>query len=942
MKKLPKIIITVMLAISLALSAVGCANLPNFINPEYSGGGDGNDKYVISITSAGGLPLNNVRVTASKDGNPLKSGISKNGKVELALELDEYDLTFANLPDGYYIPEGATYKTSAESYEFSAVFNSKVISSSATTGTVYRVGDVMHDFVVTESDGARLLLSDLVENNKAVMLNFWFKSCGPCRSEFPAIEEAYKVYQDDLKIIALTNQDTLGDVQSYKEELGLTFYLGQDNGGITALFGVTSFPTTVIIDRYGAVAYIESGSDANPVFWKTLFGHYTADEYTQTPGEDEDEGDNGGLIEPTKPREDLEMPESYLLVEAACDESFASLDPQFLPETNENDAPYSWPWAVGEEDGESFIYATNTQVDNSFSILYVTFTINFGQALSFEYNVTTDDNVYIISNNESIWECSEDSNGWKTHTLEVFARKTTVRLGIVYNKDSVTSAKVDSVKLRNFKVTDALDLTTAIDVYRDCAQEPNVNYYTEYTEVMLGEDGYYHVKDENGSEGAIILADVNSHLTAWTALRFGANFIERDTIHNVEYYRSMWDLTFWKLNDASAENIVLNGNDHTDVIIDNYNMQGWSDNGYVPVYPELKNALQDFAIEYATRYPREGGEDDLTNDDLWLEFCGYFDHYGTEAHENGICFCDHDPVKGMSLYNAIVIELPQESEITDGEIVASGTANVNRPLSVKRGTRHKLTATKTGVYNIRSTYDASIYDPHLFMYSGDGTYIGDMSDSRDYDRFTSDSGFNFSYYIYLEKGETCYPTFAMFPGETGEYPYEIEYLGETAEVLMLCTTGDGQFVQDEETGGYAYIAVEVVFNALKNQYWALDDEGEESSPVYIDFLRPSFLTFTNQVGIQFNYSLEEMAILGMFDLTDRGGVDWTNEVKDMVARSKEGKATTDPLYGMLIADKEVVAPINALLGRYQEGTEEERGWLQMACYKHYYGPSKYN
>ncbi len=940
MKKLPKIIVTVLFAITVALSAVGCASLPNFINPEYSGNG-GNNKYVISITSTGGLPLNGVRVTASKDGNELKSGISRNGKVELALALDEYDLTFSNLPAGYYIPEGSSYKTSAESYEFSAVFNSKVISTSATTGTLYGVGDVMHDFAVTDSDGVRLLLSELVENNKAVMLNFWFKSCGPCRSEFPAIEEAYKVYQDDLKIIALTNQDTLSDVQSYKDELDLTFYLGQDNGGITSLFGVTSFPTTVIIDRYGVVAYIESGSDSNPVFWKTLFGYYTADEYVQTPGEEDDGNEGDGLIEPTKPTEGLQMPESYLLAEAACDESFAALDPQFLPETNENDAPYSWPWKIGEENGESYIYATNTQVDNSYAILYITFTIDYGYALSFEYNVSTDDNVYIIYDNESIWECSEDSDGWKTHTLEVFARRTTVRLGVVYNKDTVTSAKVDFVKLRNFKITNALDLTTAIDVYRDCATDPSINSYTNYSDYVLGEDGYYHVVNADNSVGSIIFADLNSHHTAWTALRFGSNFIERDTEHNTEYYRTMWDFTFWKLNDASSENIVLNGTDHTDIIIDNYNMQGFSDNGYVPVYPALKNALQDFAIEYATRFPREGGEDDLDNENLWLEFCGYFDHYGSEAHPNGICFCAHDPVKGMSLYNAIVIEIPDKDEITDGEVVASGIANVNRPLSVKRGTRHKLTATKAGVYNIRSTYDNSIYDPHLFMYSDDGTYIGDMNDSRDYDRFTSNSGFNFSYYIYLEEGESCYPTFAMFPGETGEYPYEVKYLGETAEVLLLCSTGDGMFIQDEETGGYKYIAVEVVFDALKNQYVALDENGEEASPVYIDFLRPSFLTFTNAAGIQFNYTLEEMANNGMFNLTGRGGRDYTEDVKALVARSKEGKDASDPLYGMLIADKEVVAPINALLGQYQEGTEEEKGWLQMACYKQYFGPSEY-
>ena len=55
-----------------------------------------------------------------------------------------------------------------------------------------KLGDVMFDFTVTASDGKEYTLSELLKEKDAVVLNFWYLNCAPCRMEFPYLQEAYE------------------------------------------------------------------------------------------------------------------------------------------------------------------------------------------------------------------------------------------------------------------------------------------------------------------------------------------------------------------------------------------------------------------------------------------------------------------------------------------------------------------------------------------------------------------------------------------------------------------------------------------------------------------------------------------------------------------------------------------------------------------------------
>ena len=101
------------------------------------------------------------------------------------------------------------------------------------------------------SPGERLRLSDL--KGKPVVVNFWFPSCPPCRAEMPDLEASFREHRaDGVEFIGvqLVGLDSAEDGQKFVDEIGVTYALGADEGAsITRDFQVTSFPTTVFLDR---------------------------------------------------------------------------------------------------------------------------------------------------------------------------------------------------------------------------------------------------------------------------------------------------------------------------------------------------------------------------------------------------------------------------------------------------------------------------------------------------------------------------------------------------------------------------------------------------------------------------------------------------------------------------------------------------------------------
>ena len=113
-------------------------------------------------------------------------------------------------------------------------------------------------------DGSPFPFADT--KGKVVVLNFWATWCGPCREMEPHFEKvaAHFAGQKDIVFLGLNCDDDETLVAPYlEEEKPKTGVLFAD--GMEQLLAVHSFPTTLILDRTGTIAFRTDGFDPDTV-----------------------------------------------------------------------------------------------------------------------------------------------------------------------------------------------------------------------------------------------------------------------------------------------------------------------------------------------------------------------------------------------------------------------------------------------------------------------------------------------------------------------------------------------------------------------------------------------------------------------------------------------------------------------------------------------------
>lgn len=107
-------------------------------------------------------------------------------------------------------------------------------------------------------------------SNKIVMYNFYFDACDACRLEMKGLNQLYDRYSanNNVVFIAIT-PDNEEKAKLTQERYGLKFKIISLSGKeIADLKGKTNYPTNIIVDKSGKVAFKESGTVA-PEYWTT-------------------------------------------------------------------------------------------------------------------------------------------------------------------------------------------------------------------------------------------------------------------------------------------------------------------------------------------------------------------------------------------------------------------------------------------------------------------------------------------------------------------------------------------------------------------------------------------------------------------------------------------------------------------------------------------------
>ena len=970
MKKVISLLLAVIMVLSMASMIVGCKdgeanedgkkkdkdkqNSQQTTNPENPTTPDvdigDNVTYTISVSTKGGMKMSDINVYVYEDSN--KTNLVQYGKTDadglVTLSMpksDKYAVELQGVPNGYDVQPSYAFNGSTAVITLTSKLITDKTLSDLSSSTKLGLGDIMYDFSVTTADNETIKLSEVLADKKMVLLNFWFSTCGPCANEFPYMDEAYNMYlEDGAAVVAVSPIDDASTVAGYKSSMGLTFPMAACPAAWSDIFSITGYPTSVIIDRYGVICLIEVGGITSLSPFTSIFEHFTADDYKQMLCPN----GVGDIMTRVKPTETMPSTEDISAVINNGD-----IQVTYKPEADDE---YSWPFIITDKNGNHCIKASNQGIDDSYAILYAEVTLKAGQALGFDYLISSEygsDVLHVIVDNEPIFTISgaDENEKWSSCYPCVALKDGTYEVALCYIKDEADNVGDDTVYVKNVRVVDAGQIDTTAHLPRQAATTEDGFTYS-YVDVFYNEqDGYYHVGSKTGP---LLLVDMMGY----------TQFMEEKTL---------WDLTY-------ETGLSYDGKNLHEQLTQYFSYASNSSlSGVCTVNKELGELLKQVA--------EVAGFDGTENE--WLKMCKYYQAYGKNAMQM------EDPIKGLATFSAYQAKL--------GKNVSTNCFSYNTVI-MPRGKLAKFVPGQSGVYRITSRSESS-NGVDGWIFDGDRNVL--LEYEMDERQWNDDK--NVSMVYYMEAGKAYYIDIAFWdPYEVGTIYYDIEYVASSMELFRLCSPG--YFTYDTDATGsamYHLIAggIKVVMgtDGYYHEDLGKDANGNQryGSIVYADFTGITSL-FSNPIttvnaydengklvydsngnpvkikgmidmgGFDFSKTDEDLYILGimatynndvaatdaylketwgeeydanaqLYNIKDvfagkfhGNGPDLTNEIKGYMSKMYSGSAKER--VGCVAVDARLAEILQMLMDKYTfEGVDN--AWVKLCYYYDYLGPN---
>jgi thiol-disulfide isomerase/thioredoxin len=120
-----------------------------------------------------------------------------------------------------------------------------------------------NDYDIELLDGGNVKMSDLVGNNKVVMVNFWATWCGPCRLEIPDLVALQNKFKDKgVEVVGLSLDDPEPErgykVRAFAGQFSINYKLGFSPKEVFYLYNLANgrdprapIPQSFIFDKNG-------------------------------------------------------------------------------------------------------------------------------------------------------------------------------------------------------------------------------------------------------------------------------------------------------------------------------------------------------------------------------------------------------------------------------------------------------------------------------------------------------------------------------------------------------------------------------------------------------------------------------------------------------------------------------------------------------------------
>lgn len=139
--------------------------------------------------------------------------------------------------------------------------------------TFFKTGNFIADFIATDIKGDTVRLKSL--KGKVVVLNFWFIACMPCQQEIPELNKLVHEFKDSTDLIFLSIcLDEKSRILKFLERIPFDYAIIDNGRTITGNYGITNYPTHVVMDKDGKVVFHTSGYRPSTINWlkKTITG----------------------------------------------------------------------------------------------------------------------------------------------------------------------------------------------------------------------------------------------------------------------------------------------------------------------------------------------------------------------------------------------------------------------------------------------------------------------------------------------------------------------------------------------------------------------------------------------------------------------------------------------------------------------------------------------
>ena len=406
----------------------------------------------------------------------------------------------------------------------------------------------------------------------------------------------------------------------------------------------------------------------------------------------------------------------------------------------------------------------------------------------------------------------------------------------------------------------------------------------QYVDVVLGEDGYYHV---GTADGPLLLANLLS-----------TSLFSSESVYNMAY-QGMF--------------VVDGKNYYADILPYCSFASNATTQNYCTVNAELRELLEKFVSV-------TGADKDDPNQ--WLRLCVYY-----ESDVGGGVQLK-DPIAGLAPFSAYDAVEGGENRVAYDRVI------------MPRGKYYRFVPEKSGAYRIVSDSQHQVNGwvytakDHLqfeeyFVYSPDERELLLNSKVTGFDPTV-----NCSMVVYMEAGKEYYINIAFYdPYRFDEFTFTVEYEAESLELLKAAAPGYFTFAEDEDGNVTDVIVVGGIDVALGDDgyYHELRADGTLGSILYADFTMatPIFyqpiLELIEQGEFDLTFSAEDEYIKGIID--EHGAENTVEYLRKLLGDYYDGDGTPEnPGYAEIYKVEDCLNGIwHGPGGVY---TEEMRGYAE--------------